>query len=102
MKYGPMRPYRGMDQGCAEDIAKDARRYQWLRDKLQNAKAGGAVEVNQELQYYEQPTPGEQVRIYWYPNNPVGHHRSVGVTLDDAIDKAMAEDEEELEGCDGK
>lgn len=66
----------------------DAQRYRWLRDTLHGAKAGGGVEVNDALQVYEQPKPGEVVRIYWYPDTPVGFCEIEADTLDAAIDAA--------------
>jgi hypothetical protein len=70
--------------------AEDAARYRWLRDTLAAAKAGGGVEVNQARQYYEQELPGEEVRLYWYPDTPVGFLEVFGATLDEAIDRGRA------------
>lgn len=69
-------------------LLADAERYQWLRDTLHGAKAGGGLTVNDELQVYEAPIPGEEVRIYWYPDTPVGHYEQLASTLDAAIDAA--------------
>jgi hypothetical protein len=66
----------------------DARRYRWLRDTLQNA-VGGGVEVNDERLVYREPEPGKEVRVYWYPDTPVGFNEAHGSTLDDAVDRAM-------------
>ncbi len=68
--------------------ARDAERYRWLRDTLQGA-VGGGVEVNDQKLVYEEPEPGEQVRVFWYPVTPVGFYESKGETLDAAIDAAM-------------
>jgi|GEM_PF-4191596 len=67
---------------------EDAERYRWLRDTLHGAKAGGGVEVNDALQVYETPEPGEEVRVYWYQDTPVGFYQEHGTTLDEAIDHA--------------
>lgn len=70
----------------------DAARYQWLRDTLHGAKAGGGVEVNDKLQVYEKPADGEEVRVYWYPDTPVGFCEFYAPTLDAAIDGARAQE----------
>ncbi len=70
-------------------VAKDAARYRWLCSALHSAKAGGGLEINAAFQLYEQPVSGEEVRIYWYPNTPVGFIDIRAETLDEAIDAAM-------------
>ena len=72
-------------------LLADAERYRWLRDTLHGAKAGGGLTVNDELQVYEAPIPGEEVRIYWYPDTPAGHYEQLASTLDAAIDAARGE-----------
>ena len=72
-----------------ETDARDAARYRWLRDTLHGAKAGGGIEVNDALQVYEDPIPGEEVRIYWYLHTPVGFHQITASTLDEAIDEGL-------------
>lgn len=72
-----------------EELCKDAERYRWLRNTLHNAKAGGGVEVNEALQAYDTPVKGEEVRVYWYQDTPVGFYQSEATTLDEAIDAAM-------------
>lgn len=72
------------------ELIADAARYQWLRDTLHGAKAGGGVEVNSARQVYEQPIPGEEVRIYWYQHTAVGFYEQHASTLDGAIDAARA------------
>lgn len=70
------------------DVFKDAERYRWLRDTFSKAVAG-ALHVNDERLYYEQPPEGQEVRLQWYPDTPVGFYLVHGSTLDEAIDKAM-------------
>lgn len=71
-------------------LRKDAEQYRWLRDTLHGAKAGGGVEVNNALQFYEKPHPGEEVRIYWYQDTPVGFCEVKASTLGAAIDSAVS------------
>lgn len=66
----------------------DAARYRWLRDTL-SAAVGGGVEINDARLIYETPEPGKAVRVYFYPNTPVGFNDAYGDTLDEAIDRAM-------------
>lgn len=80
------------DQGEQADLERDARRYRWLRETLHGAQAGGGVEVNQKRQLYDQPKPGEEVRVYWYQNTPVVFDVVEAPTLDEAIDCAMREE----------
>ena len=72
-----------------DDVAKDAARYRFLKDKLNSAKAGGGIEVNSKLQLYEKPVEGEEVRFYWYPSTPIGSYEVSAGTLDEAIDFLM-------------
>ena len=67
---------------------KDAERYRWLRRTLENS-VGGGVEVNDQKLVYEQPEEGEAVRVYWYPDTPIGFYESKSDTLDEAVDAAM-------------
>lgn len=69
------------------ELRADAERYRWLRDTLHKA-VGGGVEVNDRKLVYEEAAPGEEVRVYWYPDTPVGFYQSHGATLDAAIDAA--------------
>ena len=71
-----------------EALRKDAQRYRWLRDVMSKS-IGGGVEVNDAALVYETSEPGEEVRVYWYPNTPIGFYDSKGSTLDEAIDAAM-------------
>jgi hypothetical protein len=64
----------------------DAKRYRVLSEVLHAAKAGGSVEVNQRLQYYEQPEPGKEVEIRWYDATPVAFFELSAATLDAAVD----------------
>ena len=72
------------------EYRNDAERYRWLRETLHKA-VGSGVEVNDRRLVYEEVEPGEAVRIYWYPDTPVGFYESKADTLDDAIDAAMGE-----------
>lgn len=70
----------------AAALAADAARYRRLAAVLLGAKAGGGIEVNCQRQVYEQPQPGEEVRIYWYEHTPVGFEEVTAATLDEAVD----------------
>jgi hypothetical protein len=76
------------------DDARDAALYRWLRDTLHGAKAGGGIEVNERLQVYETPEPGEEVRLYWYQDTAVGFYEVKAESLDAAIDAAMQANKE--------
>ncbi len=76
-----------------ESLKSDAERYWWLRDVMSKS-IGGGVEVNDAALVYETSEPGEEVRVYWYPNTPIGFYDSKGSTLDEAIDKAMSQGEQ--------
>ena len=71
-----------------ERLETEARRYQILRELLHNAKAGGSLYVNSDLQVYEQPEPGKEVVLIWYPSTPVGCYEVTGATLDAVVDEA--------------
>jgi hypothetical protein len=73
-----------------EALLTDAKRYRWLRDTLHSA-VGGGVTVNDERLVYQTPEPGEEVRVYWYPDTPVGFYESKAATLDEAVDSARGE-----------
>lgn len=70
------------------ELELDAKRYRWLRDTMTIA-VGGGVEVNDQKLVYEEVPAGEAVRLYWYPDTPVGFHEVKADTLDAAIDAAM-------------
>ena len=72
-----------------EALRKDTERYRWLRDVMSKS-IGGGVEVNDAALMYETREPGEEVRVYWYPDTPIGFYDSKGSTLDQAIDAAIA------------
>ncbi len=80
-------------KGENESLKLDAERYQWLRDVM-GKSIGGGVEVNDAALVYETSEPGEEVRVYWYPDTPIGFYDSKGSTLDEAIDAAMAQGEQ--------
>lgn len=71
----------------AAELEKDALRYRWLRDTMQSS-VGGGIEVNDAKLVYEEAPAGEEVRVYWYPNTPVGFNQVLAATLDAAIDAA--------------
>ena len=73
-----------------EALLTDAKRYRWLRDTLHSA-VGGGVTVNDERLVYQTPEPGDEVRVYWYPDTPVGFYESKAATLDEAVDSARGE-----------
>jgi len=72
-----------------EKATKDAERYNWLKNRLHTA-VGGGVTVNDEALMYEEPNEKGIVRLYWYPNTPVGFTEVTGNTLDEVVDEAMA------------
>lgn len=74
-----------------EELEADAARYRFLVATMQSAKGVASLEVNREFAYYEMPEPGEEVRLQWYPDTPVGFYLSAASTIDAAIDKAMKE-----------
>ncbi|WP_157646681.1 hypothetical protein [Burkholderia ubonensis] len=74
------------DKLCAE-------RYRWLRNTMQSAKGSASLNVNEHLSYYEPAAPGEEVRLQWYPNTPIGFYVVHGTTIDEAIDAARAGDQ---------
>lgn len=80
---------RSLETSCGE-LERDALRYRWLRDTFHKA-VGAGVEVNERKLVYEESVPGEEVRVYWYPNTPVGFHQILAATLDEAIDEALKE-----------
>jgi hypothetical protein len=75
-----------------EQMRIDAARYRWLRDTMQSAKGGASVTVNEQLAYYEPVPPGEEVRLQWYPDTPIGSYIFEAATIDEAIDAAMNAD----------
>ncbi|HEP6426948.1 TPA: hypothetical protein VDB83_001219 [Burkholderia cenocepacia] len=73
---------------------RDAERYRIIRDTLSKA-VGGGVEMNDERLVYQEPVPGEEVRIFWYPYTPVGFSEVHGADLDSAADAlALAQRQE--------
>lgn len=76
---------------AANADALDAARYRWLRNTLTNS-VGGGVEVNDDALVYQKSEPGEEVRVYWYPDTPVGFYEVHGSTIDAAIDAAMSKE----------
>ena len=71
------------------EARKDAARYRWLRKMSARSLACG-IEINDPKLYYEEPEPGKEVRLYWYPYTPIGFNEAAGSTLDEAVDEAMA------------
>jgi hypothetical protein len=74
-----------------ESLVEDAARYRWLRETFHAAKGGASLTVNDDLAVYQTPEPGKEVRVQWYPNTPVGFNLTEASTMDEAIDKAHAE-----------
>jgi hypothetical protein len=89
----PRRP----SDASADPIAQDAARYRWMREVFTRS-VGAGIEVNDDRLVYEQPEPGKAVRVYWYPNTPVGFDEAFGDSLDEAIDAAMREAQERSRG----
>lgn len=87
---------RDIAEAQRDALRVDAERYRWLRDTLHSA-VGGGIEVNDLRLVYEEPEPGEEVRVYWYPVTPVGFNEAHGKTLDDAVDAAIKQAEGETE-----
>ncbi|MDN7490521.1 hypothetical protein QZM35_22680 [Burkholderia sp. AU45274] len=64
---------------------RDAERWRVIRNTLSKA-VGAGIEVNDERLVYQEPVPGEEVRIFWYPHTPVGFYEVHGADLDSAAD----------------
>jgi hypothetical protein len=75
---------------AASEDTQDAGKWRLMRETLTQGIAGG-VEVNDAKLFYEQPTQGEEVRIYWYPDTPIGFYEVKARTLDDAVDAIAAQ-----------
>jgi hypothetical protein len=77
--------------GAAEtsEDARDAARFRAIRHLMQTAKGSASIEVNQHLAYYDQCEPGEEVKLQWYPDTPIGFYTIEGHTLDDVADQAV-------------
>lgn len=73
----------------AAGTVKDAERYQALNALMQNAKGSASIEVNQHLAYYETAEPGQEVKLQWYPDTPIGFYTIEGATLDAVADEAI-------------
>ena len=69
-------------------LAKDAARYRFLRS-LSARSLSCCIWINEEKLCYEDPEPGKEVRLQWYPYTPVGFYLAEAETLDAAIDEAM-------------
>ncbi|CAB5083492.1 hypothetical protein IST4116A_01245 [Burkholderia cenocepacia] len=72
----------------------DADRWRAVRDTLSGA-VGAGIEVNDERLVYQDPVPGEEVRIFWYPYTPIGFTEIHGTTLDEAADALISQRQEE-------
>lgn len=64
---------------------KDAARYRKLRRVIEGALSGG-LEVDDEKLCYEEPESGKRVRVYAYPDTPIGFYEWFGDDLDSAVD----------------
>ncbi|WP_333998240.1 hypothetical protein [Burkholderia orbicola] len=69
---------------------RDAERWRAVRATLSGA-VGAGIEMNDERLVYQEPVPGEEVRIFWYPHTPVGFCEVHGSTLDGAADELIAQ-----------
>lgn len=64
--------------------------WNWLAN-IFTKSVGGGIEIHyEELAYLESPS-GKQVRIYWYPNTPIGFNEVFGRTVEEAIQRGMEE-----------
>lgn len=68
----------------------DAERYRKLREVLQGA-VGSGVEFCDAKLVYEEPTPGKEWRIFWYPDSPVSFYQVSGASLDEAVDQLLTQ-----------
>lgn len=78
------------EQEAAAADKRDAERWRAVRDTLSGA-VGAGIEVNDERLIYQEPVPGEEVRIFWYPHTPVGFCEVHGSTLDGAADELISQ-----------
>lgn len=76
-----------------DGLKADAERYRGLRDLLSGA-VGAGIEVNDTRLVYEEPAPGKVVRLYWYPDTPIGFYETHGDDLDTAVDAALQAEKE--------
>lgn len=79
----------GLAAPAAGTVEKDAERYRALHTLMQNAKGSASIEVNQHLAYYETAEPGQEVKLQWYPDTPIGFYTIEGATLDAVADEAV-------------
>jgi hypothetical protein len=70
-----------------QSVREDAARLHWLSSTLESA-VGGGVEVNDDRLVYLEPEKGKEVRVFWYPETPVGFTQFFGSTIREAIDRA--------------
>ena len=70
-----------------QSVREDAARLDWLSSTLESA-VGGGVEVNDDRLVYLEPEKGKEVRVFWYPETPVGFTQFFGSTIREAIDRA--------------
>jgi hypothetical protein len=78
----------GLSHRDSGSTSKDAERYAAIR-KLLTEAVGAGIEANDPRLYYEQPEPGEEFRLYWYPDTPIGSYEIKGSTLDEVADAAI-------------
>ena len=69
---------------------KDAARYRAIRTLMESAKGSASIEVNQYLAYYDTCEPGEEVKLQWYPDTPIGFYTIEASTFDAMADRAIA------------
>lgn len=88
-QMGPSWPLRETLEAVLRVVDRlrvDAERYRKLREVLQGA-VGSGVEFCDAKLVYEEPTPGKEWRIFWYPDSPVSFHQVSGASLDEAVDQ---------------
>lgn len=64
--------------------------WRWL-SYIFNTSVGSGVEVNDDALVYQQCDPGKRVRIYWYPNSPVGFNEVFGASFEEALENGVRE-----------
>ena len=68
-------------------MSTDKQKMDALR-KLEQA-VGAGVEINGEELMYQESLQGEQVRVFFYPDTPIGFYDVKATTLDEAIEELI-------------
>lgn len=71
------------------------KRYAALCKLMESVGAG--IEIKDQALVYEPVEAGKEIRIYWYPDTPIGFYEVFGSTLDEACDKLIELQVEEEE-----